>query len=686
VVLLAIMGILLLSGCTTVPYTWPAISPPATTTPTARIEAPAKPAPSLEIVGQLGGQSMALSVDEGIALLGVGPRLVALDISEPAQPQLLGQSTIFPAVVQDIQIQPGGLGYLASGPQGLIVMDVSDPREPTQLAAVPLARDAQKVAVQDGQAALVGSRCHQGRCEGGLYLVDVTIPSAPMLVSSLEMPDFAYDVVIHDGVAFVAHGQGLTAVDISQPDQPIELDSIDLEGGSRAVTAGDGYVLAAGDGVWVLKTTNPSQLSQLGRFRSRLPVGTLAASANQAVLSEVFCELGLCGANLTVLDLTDLTRPEQVGVLGMGDVPTDMRLIDGQVLVATQNGGMRLVDIGRPQTPTLSSQFDILGGLTDVATFGTHMLASSATENALLVLDATEPLDIRATAEISDMRWARNVLVVDGLGYVPAWEDGLKILDLSDPTAPIRLGSFAAAELKGAAYAVALSRSPLTDTLSAVIAVGTTGLRFVDVADPNQPTQVGKLDLPGELWDVAAIPGLSADQATTALEPQPSSTLVAVGGTYDDQDRRVGILRVVDASNPDLPKEIAALPLPEEAWDVVVAGNMAYVATADCAYRVCSGGIAAVDLAVPEQPQLHGYLALPGGALSLMVDDGLAYLASGEYGLRLVNINDPTNLQLVAEVDTPGSVSRVVPHPRSPNILYVTDGSGGLLLLQRIER
>jgi hypothetical protein len=52
-----------------------------------------------EIVGQIGGSSYAVAVQGDYAYLGVGPRLVVLDISDPSDPTMLGQTDVLGDVV-----------------------------------------------------------------------------------------------------------------------------------------------------------------------------------------------------------------------------------------------------------------------------------------------------------------------------------------------------------------------------------------------------------------------------------------------------------------------------------------------------------------------------------------------------------------------------------------------------------
>jgi hypothetical protein len=84
-----------------------------------------QPSP-LEVVGQLGGLVQAVAASDAMAFLGVGRRVVALEVVQPARPYRLGESPVLDAVVADIAVD-GHMVYVAMGTAGLAVIDASSP-------------------------------------------------------------------------------------------------------------------------------------------------------------------------------------------------------------------------------------------------------------------------------------------------------------------------------------------------------------------------------------------------------------------------------------------------------------------------------------------------------------------------------------------------------------------------------
>src|SRR4051812_47617256 len=60
--------------------------------------------PSLTLLGQVGGTSNAFALQGNYAYVGVGPRLVVVNVTNPALPVVVGKTAILPGVVQCITI------------------------------------------------------------------------------------------------------------------------------------------------------------------------------------------------------------------------------------------------------------------------------------------------------------------------------------------------------------------------------------------------------------------------------------------------------------------------------------------------------------------------------------------------------------------------------------------------------
>jgi len=85
--------------------------------PAARADIP------VTLVGQWGGQSYAVAVSGNRAYLGMGYRLVVLDVSNPSSPTVLGMSEVLPGIVKGVAVS-GNYAYVADGGAGLQVIAI----------------------------------------------------------------------------------------------------------------------------------------------------------------------------------------------------------------------------------------------------------------------------------------------------------------------------------------------------------------------------------------------------------------------------------------------------------------------------------------------------------------------------------------------------------------------------------
>ena len=116
-----------------------------------------------ELVGSLPfGPAHAVAVSGTTAYLGSGAALLAVDVSIPSAPAVLGAVDL-PDIVQGVAVA-GSYAYVANAYSRLRVVDVSDPAAPVEVGFHDTQRFAWRVAVA-GAHAYVADR------DGGLVLL-----------------------------------------------------------------------------------------------------------------------------------------------------------------------------------------------------------------------------------------------------------------------------------------------------------------------------------------------------------------------------------------------------------------------------------------------------------------------------------------------------------------------------------
>ena len=92
-----------------------------------------------------------MAVQGRYAYVGVGPRLVVVDVGDPTRPVAVGGTGLLPDAVMGVAVS-GAYAYVADGSGGLRVVDVSDPASPREVGSYGTPLYAYGVAVSGAYA------------------------------------------------------------------------------------------------------------------------------------------------------------------------------------------------------------------------------------------------------------------------------------------------------------------------------------------------------------------------------------------------------------------------------------------------------------------------------------------------------------------------------------------------------
>ncbi len=596
----------------------------------------------LQIVGQVGGRIEDVAVLGNYAYVGVGLRLVVLDVSDSVAPTEIAGTTPFPGFVEGVAVS-GSLAYVAAGMAGLRIVDVSDPANPVETGAYDTPGYAKAVAV-DGHHAFVAD----GHC--GLRIVDITDSADPVEIAYAYALNFAFDVVVDSQYVYLAAaGAGMLVVDISNPAYPIEIGGHDTPGYAYGLdVAGDlAYVADGWEGVRVVSISDPKHPIEVASYDSPGWAFGVDVLGSSVYVADAF-------AGLRVLDVSDPANPTELGGYEWaGGHAGRVAVVRDVAYVADRNWGLRVVDVSEPGALAQVGFYGPLGHAVAVAVSGSYAYVAAATQGLRVVdiSDLRHPFEVGGSGTQGS---AIGVVVADDYAYVAVMCEGgllggLQVVDVSDPTHPTQVGF--RPESEGCYRDIALANGMvyIPDEL---------GLEVMDISSPDTPTVAGYIHLQGEEWT-----------ATTGVD-------VLDGLAYVAGDRGLDIVDVTDPSSPAL---IATYSDPPwvKGVDVAVAGNIA------CVTHHGGEALKITDVSDPQHPvRVAGYYG-PTLPERITIADSIAYVAFGNAGLRGIDITDPANPALVSSCDTPGyAFASVVVGDQ----IYVADGQGGLVILETTDR
>ncbi len=222
-----------------------------------------------------------------------------LDISNPRAP-ILASSFSTPGDTQDIAVS-SHFAYLAKGDAGITIVDISDPSRPVGVKNISLpgstnALQALQVSTNQspagqGQPATENTFTYLYAANGarGIQVIDVTLPSAPVVMGGVDTPGEALDIAISGSYAYVADSTaGLRVESIVNPLQPVEIGSMPTGGFANKVSLDGPYVMVVeGDkGLGVVNVANPNVPVEVLNYASAGNVLSAAGLGPYLLLAE----------------------------------------------------------------------------------------------------------------------------------------------------------------------------------------------------------------------------------------------------------------------------------------------------------------------------------------------------------------------------------------------------------------
>jgi hypothetical protein len=467
-------------------------------------------------------QTLALMHAEGLTVHGnrlymaTGSALSIWDITDPAFPASLG-SIALGGTPQAVAVS-GTIAYVAAGSVGFQVVDVSNPAAPVLratraiISAEGIDADGPLVAVAAGAT--------------GVRLYDAATPNNPVMLGSWS-GGTAHTVRLDGDVATVAAGSaGLVFLDVADPSNPVVMESDASITTVRDATASGTLVFAAHDGGLAVyrgaQTPVPVSLERSATTGSTANPTALRVSGDYAYMAD---------GVLRVYDVTrtaPLTSVATWGTLGVRVVD-----VDGSYAYVDAAGTFTVLDVSNPSSPAVVGSYatGTSGLASDIVVHGSLVFLSYQFDG-LYVLDVSNPsapalLDTYASSSVMDLEVSgANVYMASG---------GLRILSAVNPASIVSLGSYTSAGVTS----VAISGH------YAFLGGGTgghQGLEVIDVSNPAAPVKVGGVDFVPQRMAVSRnillVAGAQPLLVMDISDPTNPTTLssYAPGGTHINYD------------------------------------------------------------------------------------------------------------------------------------------------------
>ncbi len=595
-----------------------------------------------------GARAVAVDADRDLVFLGSGGAILVLDVSDPAVPQLVGKDLFTDGHVRDLlYVSADHLLYVADWRGGLEIWNVLDPLNPVRVSAVPVYYAGTDADFPTDGLAITGDYLYVNANDARVHAFNVSDPANPVDLGVQAGPfwyytyerdtddvavdgDYAY--VVGSGIAkFLIHSNGT----LEKVGENTYIDAGCVEVQGSYAYAGNSQELA----VVEVSSTYPNT------------VGSVAVSEglNDLALTGNFV-VGVNRDGLFIFDVSTPQQPQQIASLPLPDEGYDPGYrvrIDGEVAyVASDDGGLQVVDISDAHNPVPMGGYDTVGTTSRVTIAGDYAFLGQSTDG-LVITDVSDPNAV-VVAGRSDSGAAdgESLLIGDHL-YVSDWyTPALRVLDVSDLSNPVEVGGildFTAVDLATDGEHLYATRFSVDTQLYY--------LHVFDLTDPASPVELSTIPVSHHVLEVQY-----ANDHLFAIE------------FYD-----MG-LHIINVADPNNPFEDAFYPV-DWGEDVWIQGNYAYVTS-------FHQGLLVLNISDPANPTLAGsfYEVFQFGDVA--VSGNLAFITTGTTGeqhLRLYDVSDLDNIHELDRIRLPGDAWDLT---AQGNYAYVADGFAGLQILR----
>ncbi len=492
---------------------------------------------------------------------------VVLDISNPTQPQELGRWHIGGTyhMFEDILVR-GDIGVVTTEEGCPFVLDVSDPENVHVIGNDPFAECYMRPVGMVGD--YFGLMGNQGTFGGGLRLYDLSNPEQPVQVASIDTTYATFDAVIYGGYAYLAtSSHGLRIVDLSNPLQPVVVatcdDSVNSPCYSVTVT-GDYAVVAKEWGLNIWNVANHSDPIFEGSLTTNTQTWRLFSTGAFVYVPTYYPSTTLA----TVVDISNPADPVEVNSFGhLGGIGR-MVVSGTTTYVAGGWAGLTIIDTSNPDSlfeVEISEPSGLSNSYADIAKKDDYVYMPNRYQSLFVVdiHDLTQP-QFSLGWQAGFQAYLSRIIIVGDYAYVgDEWHQRLHIFNLTDPSSPVWIDSLNMPGWWGT-FGLATYENYLC-------VVDWDGFYTLSLVNPAVPQLVGLLNQ--EMGLELAIVGHYAFVAANS------------------------VVHIIDISDPSQPTLVGQLSAECRA----IAARANTLVTAD------DNGLKAWDVTNPLNPQLAGY-------------------------------------------------------------------------------
>ncbi len=462
------------------------------TTPQLPLTSGIKPGDALniEFIDQVGGtissgQMNPIVLRDGLAYAGIGPRLVILNISEPSNIYVVGQTELIPGYIgeivlvnQYVYIAPGIYGDNKELTQKLMIVDVSDPTQPHYIGDyAPQNNFVSSVHAFENQL-YITTKDENSEYAENIYILDISNPVKPNVIDQYSLKGGISGMGISGGYLYAAtYSHGIYVLNISDFHIPKKVGSYPMSYVNSLIVDG-GYLYATGEtkdemrGLHSFDISTPEEPRKIATLsvgfidlvsiyqniayvweQGRQRVVT-AIDLNETYTQKryefeervVAIQDGIAfvidGDQLILFELTGTSEPIKLGSYTTPvpeDIYPEFYLTETKGILPVGNS-INIFNLDQPMYPELEGHFSFDYYHHIEGYYGDFALTYSPQELRILDISNPEKADVVWRHDAFDKERNPYLLVIlDDYMFIFGLTEGLYTYDMSNPASPIQI-------------------------------------------------------------------------------------------------------------------------------------------------------------------------------------------------------------------------------------------------------
>ncbi len=275
---------------------------------------------------------------------------------------------------------------------------------------------------------IVGNIAYVAEGTSGLTILNITTPSNPILIGVYDTSGEARGIQVVGTTAYVADWTcGLQIINVATPSKPTFIGYYNKTTGTAnavQIVGSTAYVIDENSGLQIINITKPSSPTLIGSYKSG------SGSGVQIVGTTAY----VAGSGLTIINITTPSNPTLIGNFYTLTVTIygfsvqewfyAVQVIGTTAYVAGQNGGLTIINIAAPNTPTLIGSFRSGGIATGIQVVGINAYVTISESGGLIqrgyltIFNIAAPSNPTPILTYQTVGPANGVHVVSSTAYV----------------------------------------------------------------------------------------------------------------------------------------------------------------------------------------------------------------------------------------------------------------------------